>query len=96
MRANDNNNISFLYVLVLSDYSELYNHCIQLNLLLTSVAHFLFLTFSSALLHAGYRVSMSHAQPNSVKTNAPNNVIWVSACSVHKCRLACISYHEVY
>jgi len=32
----------------------------------------------SALLHAGYRVSMSHAKKNSIKTNAPLSVIWVN------------------
>ena len=31
----------------------------------------------SAILNAGYNVSFSHACKNSVKTNAPNHVIWV-------------------
>jgi len=30
----------------------------------------------SALLNAGYRVSTSHARQDSIKTNAPHNVIW--------------------
>ncbi|XP_052805195.1 tRNA (guanine(26)-N(2))-dimethyltransferase-like isoform X1 [Mya arenaria] len=33
-------------------------------------------TFRSALLNAGYEVSYSHACKNSVKTNAPNSMIW--------------------
>ena len=36
------------------------------------------LLFRSALLNAGYEVSLSHAAPNSVKTDAPNEVLWVS------------------
>lgn len=34
------------------------------------------LKFRSALLYAGYEVSYSHACKTSVKTNAPNKVIW--------------------
>ncbi|KAM7296163.1 tRNA (guanine(26)-N(2))-dimethyltransferase [Ixodes scapularis] len=34
------------------------------------------LQFRSALLHQGYRVSFSHACKNSVKTDAPMDVIW--------------------
>ncbi|XP_061209789.1 tRNA (guanine(26)-N(2))-dimethyltransferase isoform X2 [Neopsephotus bourkii] len=34
------------------------------------------LQFSSALLHAGYRVSLSHACRTAVKTNAPPAVLW--------------------
>lgn len=34
------------------------------------------LTFRSALLNAGYEVSYSHAHKTSIKTNAPNEVIW--------------------
>ncbi|XP_076759096.1 tRNA (guanine(26)-N(2))-dimethyltransferase [Xylocopa sonorina] len=34
------------------------------------------LKFRSALLNAGYRVSYSHACKTSIKTNAPNNIIW--------------------
>ncbi|XP_020298682.1 probable tRNA (guanine(26)-N(2))-dimethyltransferase [Pseudomyrmex gracilis] len=34
------------------------------------------LTFRSALLNAGYSVSYSHASRTSIKTNAPNDVIW--------------------
>uniref|UniRef100_A0A9J7XW98 tRNA (guanine(26)-N(2))-dimethyltransferase n=1 Tax=Cyprinus carpio carpio TaxID=630221 RepID=A0A9J7XW98_CYPCA len=34
------------------------------------------LQFRSALLHAGYRVSLSHACKNAVKTNAPAGVLW--------------------
>uniref|UniRef100_W8B9H9 tRNA (guanine(26)-N(2))-dimethyltransferase n=1 Tax=Ceratitis capitata TaxID=7213 RepID=W8B9H9_CERCA len=34
------------------------------------------LKFRSALLHAGYRVSFSHASKNSIKTDAPTSVIW--------------------
>lgn len=30
----------------------------------------------SAILNAGYKVSLSHAAPTSIKTNAPQNVIW--------------------
>ncbi|KAG7190364.1 hypothetical protein KM043_006475 [Ampulex compressa] len=32
--------------------------------------------FRSALLNAGYKVSYSHANKISIKTDAPNNVIW--------------------
>ncbi|XP_054745337.1 tRNA (guanine(26)-N(2))-dimethyltransferase [Anastrepha obliqua] len=34
------------------------------------------LKFRSALLHAGYRVSFSHASKNSIKTDAPAAVLW--------------------
>ncbi|KAH8378181.1 hypothetical protein KR093_009887 [Drosophila rubida] len=34
------------------------------------------LKMRSALLHAGYRVSYSHASKNSLKTNAPPAVLW--------------------
>ncbi|XP_056266290.1 tRNA (guanine(26)-N(2))-dimethyltransferase [Pseudoliparis swirei] len=34
------------------------------------------LQFRSALLHAGHRVSLSHACKNAIKTNAPPAVIW--------------------
>ncbi|KAL1925616.1 uncharacterized protein VTP21DRAFT_499 [Calcarisporiella thermophila] len=34
------------------------------------------LTLCSAILHAGYKVSASHACVASIKTNAPNTVIW--------------------
>uniref|UniRef100_A0A8D0G545 tRNA (guanine(26)-N(2))-dimethyltransferase n=1 Tax=Sphenodon punctatus TaxID=8508 RepID=A0A8D0G545_SPHPU len=34
------------------------------------------LQFRSALLHAGYRVSLSHACKKAVKTDAPPSVIW--------------------
>ncbi|XP_026885230.2 tRNA (guanine(26)-N(2))-dimethyltransferase isoform X1 [Electrophorus electricus] len=34
------------------------------------------LLFRSALLHAGYRVSLSHACKNAVKTDAPAGVLW--------------------
>ncbi|XP_039490274.1 probable tRNA (guanine(26)-N(2))-dimethyltransferase [Drosophila santomea] len=34
------------------------------------------LKFRSAILHAGYRVSYSHASKNSLKTNAPPAVLW--------------------
>uniref|UniRef100_A0A8C2XMW0 tRNA (guanine(26)-N(2))-dimethyltransferase n=1 Tax=Cyclopterus lumpus TaxID=8103 RepID=A0A8C2XMW0_CYCLU len=34
------------------------------------------LQFRSALLHAGHRVSLSHACKNAIKTNAPPGVIW--------------------
>ncbi|XP_032686440.1 probable tRNA (guanine(26)-N(2))-dimethyltransferase [Odontomachus brunneus] len=34
------------------------------------------LVFRSALLNAGYKVSYSHANKVSIKTNASNNVIW--------------------
>ena len=37
-----------------------------------------FLLHRSALLNAGYRVSLSHAAKNSYKTDAPPWVIWVS------------------
>jgi tRNA (guanine26-N2/guanine27-N2)-dimethyltransferase len=30
----------------------------------------------SAIVHAGYEVSPSHADPNGIKTNAPSSVIW--------------------
>jgi len=32
--------------------------------------------FSSALVGAGYRVSSSHCAPSSVKTDAPQSVVW--------------------
>jgi tRNA (guanine26-N2/guanine27-N2)-dimethyltransferase len=32
--------------------------------------------FMSALLNAGYRVSNTHCKSNSIKTDAPNEVIW--------------------
>ena len=32
--------------------------------------------FRSAILNAGWKVSLSHANKNSVKTDAPNHVIW--------------------
>ncbi|XP_054834440.1 tRNA (guanine(26)-N(2))-dimethyltransferase [Eublepharis macularius] len=34
------------------------------------------LQFRSALLHAGYRVSLSHACKNAIKTDAPSSVLW--------------------
>jgi len=34
------------------------------------------LTFRSALLNAGYKVSYSHASKTSIKTDAPNDIIW--------------------
>ncbi|XP_053868607.1 tRNA (guanine(26)-N(2))-dimethyltransferase [Malaclemys terrapin pileata] len=34
------------------------------------------LQFRSALLHAGYRVSLSHACKNAIKTDAPPSVLW--------------------
>ncbi|XP_063062157.1 tRNA (guanine(26)-N(2))-dimethyltransferase isoform X2 [Engraulis encrasicolus] len=34
------------------------------------------LSFRSALLHAGYRVSLSHACKNTIKTDAPPGVLW--------------------
>ncbi|KAJ8001681.1 hypothetical protein DPEC_G00171980 [Dallia pectoralis] len=34
------------------------------------------LQFRSALLHAGHRVSLSHACKNALKTNAPPRVLW--------------------
>lgn len=34
------------------------------------------LRMRSALLHEGYRVSYSHANKTSVKTNAPPSVLW--------------------
>lgn len=30
----------------------------------------------SAILNSGYRVSISHCNPISIKTNAPNHVLW--------------------
>lgn len=42
------------------------------------------LKFRSALLHAGYRVSYSHACKNSVKTNAPPEVLWDILRTWHK------------
>ena len=32
--------------------------------------------FRSALMNANYQVSYSHCNKNSLKTNAPNEVIW--------------------
>ncbi|XP_075715233.1 tRNA (guanine(26)-N(2))-dimethyltransferase [Rhinoderma darwinii] len=34
------------------------------------------LQFRSALLHAGYKVSLSHACQNAIKTDAPPSVLW--------------------
>lgn len=34
------------------------------------------LQFRSALLHAGHRVSLSHASKNAIKTDAPPGVLW--------------------
>ncbi|XP_067006234.1 tRNA (guanine(26)-N(2))-dimethyltransferase isoform X2 [Anabrus simplex] len=34
------------------------------------------LQFRSALMNAGYRVSLSHANRSSIKTDAPPNVVW--------------------
>jgi tRNA (guanine26-N2/guanine27-N2)-dimethyltransferase len=34
------------------------------------------LSFRSALLHLGYDVSFSHCQKQTVKTNAPPDVLW--------------------
>lgn len=34
------------------------------------------MTFRSALLNAGYKVSFSHANKTSIKTNASNDIIW--------------------
>ncbi|XP_072255575.1 tRNA (guanine(26)-N(2))-dimethyltransferase isoform X2 [Pyxicephalus adspersus] len=34
------------------------------------------LQFRSALLHAGYQVSLSHACQNAIKTDAPPSVVW--------------------
>ncbi|XP_007421017.1 tRNA (guanine(26)-N(2))-dimethyltransferase [Python bivittatus] len=34
------------------------------------------LQFRSALLHAGYQVSLSHACKNAIKTDAPSSVLW--------------------
>lgn len=33
-------------------------------------------TFRSAILNAGYNVSLSHCHPLSIKTDAPTSVIW--------------------
>uniref|UniRef100_A0A0A9ZAV4 tRNA (guanine(26)-N(2))-dimethyltransferase n=1 Tax=Lygus hesperus TaxID=30085 RepID=A0A0A9ZAV4_LYGHE len=41
-------------------------HCVSIPLI----------TFRSALSNAGYKVSETHAAPNSVKTDAPAEVIW--------------------
>ncbi|XP_077980664.1 tRNA (guanine(26)-N(2))-dimethyltransferase-like [Glandiceps talaboti] len=32
--------------------------------------------FRSAILHAGYQVSISHTNPEAIKTDAPSHVIW--------------------
>lgn len=34
------------------------------------------LDFRSAILNAGYRVSLSHCYPHSIKTDAPPSVVW--------------------
>lgn len=34
------------------------------------------MTFRSAIINAGYKVSISHANKTSIKTDAPNEVIW--------------------
>uniref|UniRef100_A0A4W4HAA6 tRNA (guanine(26)-N(2))-dimethyltransferase n=1 Tax=Electrophorus electricus TaxID=8005 RepID=A0A4W4HAA6_ELEEL len=47
------------------------------------------LLFRSALLHAGYRVSLSHACKNAVKTDAPAGVLWdIMRCWVSSVSLA--------
>ena len=33
-------------------------------------------TFRAALVNAGYRVSAYHKEPQAIKTNAPNHVVW--------------------
>ena len=43
----------------------------------------------SAILDQGYRVSLSHANPNAIKTDAPQEVFWdIMRCWVS--RLTCI------
>lgn len=34
-------------------------------------------------MNAGYRVSLSHADKNSLKTDAPHEVIWVFLFRIH-------------
>eukprot|EP01130_Rhizamoeba_saxonica_P005892 TRINITY_DN2332_c0_g1_i1.p1 TRINITY_DN2332_c0_g1~~TRINITY_DN2332_c0_g1_i1.p1 ORF type:complete len:528 (+),score=103.11 TRINITY_DN2332_c0_g1_i1:177-1586(+) len=40
--------------------------------------------FQSALMNAGYRVSLSHCQANSIKTDAPNGFLWDILRNWHK------------
>ena len=40
----------------------------------------------SAILNAGYKVSLSHTAKNSHKTDAPIDVIWVNKTHFH-CRM---------
>jgi len=35
-----------------------------------------FFIYRSAILNLGYEVSLSHTAPNTLKTTAPNNVLW--------------------
>ncbi|CAG7815273.1 unnamed protein product, partial [Allacma fusca] len=42
------------------------------------------LTFRSAILNLGYKVSSSHTGPGTFKTNAPNEVIWQIFWSWHQ------------
>jgi len=42
-------------------------------------------------LHAGYKVSLSHAHRSSIKTNAPASVIWVR-CTAHNAEIIYIIF----
>ncbi|RKP36599.1 N2,N2-dimethylguanosine tRNA methyltransferase [Dimargaris cristalligena] len=49
----------------------------------------------SALLHAGFKVSGSHTQPGSIKTNAPAEVMWdIMRCWAKKHPVALSKYGE--
>ena len=45
---------------------------LDLNVFLQTI----FFPYRSALLNAGYRVSLSHANKLAIKTDAPNEFIW--------------------
>ena len=44
----------------------------------------LFVPYRSAIMNLGYEVSLSHVAPNTMKTSAPNKVIWDILRQWHK------------
>lgn len=36
----------------------------------------------AALMHAGYKVSQSHAATDAIKTNAPHHIVWAVMCEI--------------
>lgn len=51
-----------------------YEHGHLMNIVKAPVQKYLFT--QSALMNAGYRVSISHCNPNAIKTNAPPTFLW--------------------